>query len=334
MSADLTAPECSIWLDSRYAQPITRLIDVMGKSIRPIAIGGPTADGRDDLAKALDVPRFDDLRQMLVERPAAFLLLGTLDGVGDEDLPMAVARGMTVLCFEPIADGIAQLDALAQPAKPTDGSPHLGGRIVHVPAFERSPGFLAAADPQQALGEQRTAQLSHLGPPSAGSLFARLFDAWSTLLGFFDMPETVTATLTGHDGPVPDDPRQLTGRITALARLSDGGSATLLVSDSANPTPRRLEALGSESQLLITDAGYTLTRLDGEHVDDHTHDGPTTPTDLIAHQWRRLIDHRGATPDPTMRRQRDALACCLACQLSARTGQPESPGRVAQMGMR
>jgi hypothetical protein len=241
---------------------------------------------------------------------------------------------MTVLSFEPVASTLSDLDTLAEPHKPTDGSPHLQGRIVHAPAFIRSPGFLAAADPQEALGEQLTLHFSHLGPSTAGSLFTRLFDAWYALLGFFDRPESITATLAGHGGPVPDNLRELTGRISALARLSEGGSATLILSDHANPTPRRLEALGSESQLLITDAGYSLTRLDGEHLDDHQHDGPVGHTDLIAHQWRRLIDQRAGQPDPTLRRERAALACCMTCLLSARTGQPESPERLAKMGVR
>ena len=334
MSADLSAPEFTVWLDGSYQKSIAGLIDVMGGGVRPIAVGGPVAEGRDKLAKDLDVPRFDDLRKMLIDCPAGFLLLGTLEGVGEDDLPMAMARGAIVLSFEPVAREIGELEHLAEPAAPVDGGPHLGGRIVHVPSFERSPGFLAAADPHDALGEQRTLAMTNLGPRSAGSLFARLFDAWVTLLGFVDLPETVSAALTGQDGPVPDNPRELTGRLTAHARLSDGGSTTLLISDQANPTPRRLQALGSESQLLITDEGYTLCRLDGELVDEHAHDGPTGPTDLVALQWRRLIDQRAPAGDPGMTRERAALACCLACQLSARTGQPESPARLAHMSRR
>lgn len=334
MSADLSAPEFTVWLDGSYHKPITGLIDVMGGGVRPIGVGGPSADGRDKLAKDLDVPRFDDLRQMLIDCPAGFLILGTLEGVGDDDLPMAMARGAVVLSFEPVARSIGEIEHLAEPATPAEGGPHLGGRIVHVPAFERSPGFLAAADPHDALGEQCTLAITHLGPASTGSLFARMFDAWITLLGFIDLPETISAALAGQDGAVPENPRELTGRLTAHARLSDGGSTTLLISDRANPSPRRLQALGSESQLLITDTGYTLSRLDGELVDEHTHDGPTSQTDLIAHQWRRLIDQRAPAGDPGMLRERSALACCLACQLSARTGQPESPARLAQMSRR
>lgn len=334
MSADPTAPEVTVWLDEAYEKPITGLIDVMGGGVRPIAVGGPVAEGRARLARALDVPQYDDLRKMLVDQPAGFLLLGTVNGVGEDDLPMAMARGAAVLSYEPVAGSLGELEHLVEPAVPADGGAHLGGRIVHTPGFERSPGFLAAADPHDALGEQRTLAMTNLGPKGAGSLFTRLFDAWVTLLGFMDLPETISASLTGQNGPVPDSPRDLTGRLTAHSRQPDGGSAVIFASDQAAPTPRSLHTLGDESQLLITDAGYILRRLAGEVVDEYTHDGPTSPTDLVAHQWRRLIDQRAPAGDPGMTRERSALACCLACQLSARTGQPESPARLAQMTRR
>lgn len=331
MTGDVTAPEVAVWVDHSRLPTAKALLDLMGSSVRPIAFGSPRSGAANELAQT-DIPVFDDLRQMLVEAPAAYVLLATLDGVTPQDLPAAVAQGSKVLSIEPVAATPAEHEQAYKIVKPTDGHTHTPGRIVHAPAFDRSVGFLAAAAPHDALGSQRAVQLTHAGSAETGSLFFRLFDAWVAVLDFIELPERIDAEFSSADAsPVPEDPRKLTGRLTAHARLPGVGSAGVLVSDRAAELTRRLTVVGDEAQLVITAGSYQLTRSNGESMDQlEAHREPTYLEQLAA-QWRRLIDQRTPPPEHRAERERNALACCHACLLSARTGEPESPRRVLEL---
>lgn len=332
MTADMTAPEVTVWVDDARLTTVQTLLDLMGGSVRPIAFGSPRSRAGSELADPLELPMYDDLRQMLVERPSAFVLLATLEGAGPDDLPMAVAQGSKVLSIEPVGATPAEHAQAYKIAKPPDGSPRTPGRIVHAPAFDRSAGFLASAAPHDELGHHRAVQMTHAGQADAGSLFFRLFDAWVSVLDFIDLPESIDAELSSSNSTgVPDDPRQLTGRLTAHARLPGVGSAAVLVSDQAAELTRRLTVVGDQSQLVITAGGYRLTRSTGEVVDEQQADREPNYIEQIAAQWRRLIDQRTAPPEHRAQRERNALACCLACLLSARTGTPESPSKMLQL---
>lgn len=333
MTGDVTAPEVTIWVDNSRLSTVQALLDMMGGSVRPIAFGSPRSRAASEIAEQAEVPMFDDLRQMLVERPSAFVLLGTLEGVSPDDLPMAVAQGSKVIAIEPVGASPAEHAQAYKIVKPADGSARMPGRIAHAPAFDRSAGFLASAAPHDTLGDHRAVQMTHAGSAASGSMFFRLFDAWVAVLDFIDLPETIDAELSTANGStsVPEDPRQLTGRLTAHARLPGVGSAGVLVSDQAAELTRRLTVVGDQAQLVITAGSYRLTRTNGEVVDHQDAEREPDYIEQLAAQWRRLIDQRTPPPEHRATREQNALACCLACLLSARTGTPESPGRLLEL---
>lgn len=333
MTNDVTAPEVTIWVDDDRLETMRTLLDMMGTSIRPIALGSPKSNAASEWSRELNTPMFDDLRQMLVQQPSAFVLLGTLSGVGTDDLPMAVAQGSKVLAIEPVGATVAEHEQAYKTVKPSDGSTRPPGRIVHTPAFDRSAGFLASASPHEALGDRRAVQMTHVGKAAAGSMFFRLFDAWVSVLDFIELPQRIDAELSTPSGTagIPDDPRLLTGRLTAHARLPGVGSAGVLVSDQAAELTRRLTVIGDQTQLVVTTGGYQLTKTDGEVVDHLDTNREPSYLEQLAAQWRRLIDQRTAPPEHRATREQNALACCHACLLSARTGEPESPQRMLEM---
>lgn len=333
MTGDVTAPELTVWVDDDRLASVRALLDMMGTSIRPIAFGSPKSNAAREWARELEVPMFDDLRQMLVQRPAGFVLIGTLSGTGPDDLPMAVAQGSKVLAIEPVGATVPEHAQAYKAVKPADGSNRPSGRIVHAPAFDRSAGFLASAQPHDSLGDHRAVQMTHAGSASSGSMFFRLFDAWISVLDFIELPERIDAELSPVSGSaaVLDDPRLLTGRLTAHARLPGVGSAGVLISDQAAELTRRLTVVGDQAQLVITAGSYQLTNTDGEVVDHMDADREPGYLDQLAAQWRRLIDQRTPPPEHRATREQHALACCHACLLSARTGEPESPQRMLEM---
>lgn len=331
----MLAPEVTVWTDAPRAALVASVLDVMGGDIRVIGVGGPRVAEVDDLARRLDCPREDDPRKMIVDRPAAFLLLASMQGVGRDELLAAAAQESTLLALDPPAADLSELATLS-PRPPRNGEPPRALSVVLLPAFRHSPGFVRSADPHDLLSEQRLVAVESCGRLEASSLFARLYDAWHTVLHFTALPESIDASLAGPLADIPDDLRQLGGRLGAHARMPDGSSAVLQISDRASDERRYLHVLSQQAELRITDTGYDLRQADGGVVDR----GEPAPAgipfaDLIASQWRRLLNQPDLAPPPPEappHRDAQALACCLACLLSARTGQPESPRKLLEMG--
>ena len=328
MSKGNLSPEVTIWTDAAHAPLCGELLNLMGSALKPIGVGGPPAAEVSRLAKDLDCTPHDDLRKLLVDHPAAYLLLASLDSVTPDDLAAVTQQGTAVLTLEPIADDLQGLSA-EQKLGAGNGA---AGRILQTPAFAQSPGFLSAADPSELLGDRRAIRFTSDGQPGHGSLFARLLDAWLTVLSFTLIPESIDASLVSEAADTPEDLRQMQGTLMAHAR-GPGSSASLLeITDRATGTRRELRVQGDDASLHITDSAYTLTGPDNKVLDEAQATGPVGYVDMLAAQWRRLLDRPMPAVTPLQSNQRaEAMACCLACLLSIRTGQPESPGKLLQM---
>jgi len=331
MSPPQLSPEATIWTDARHAPLAGELLRLMGSSLKPIGVGGPPMAEVSRLAKELGCDAHDDLRKLCIDKPAAYLLLATHDSVTPDDLHALAEQGTTVLTLEPIASdlqGLAAADTLGGQAGDA------AGRVLHVPAFSQSPGYLSAADPAELLGDRRQINFTNLGMPGQGSLFGRLFDSWQAVLTYSLLPEVIDASVVGPLTETPETLKELTGALAAHARMPGAQSGLLLVSDVSATTERTLLVQGEDATLKVADTGYTLHNPAGELLDHaHPDNAPGSFADLLAHQWRRLLDSPAATRTPAHRQLRtDAMACCLACLLSIRTGQPESPGKLLEMG--
>ncbi len=338
--------ELLVWADGRTAPLVQNLLGRMGL-VRVLAVGGPRKAQVADLAAAFEAPASDDLRAMLIETPPQYLLLACSSGVSAAELQQAQSSGTTVLAIEPMNFDTTELTT----ARPGSGA----GLVLTAPWWRMSGSWLNAADPQQALGEIGSMQATCLGPAEAGSLFARLFDLMEMMIHLKGMPETVDASLTAAGGPAPDDLRRLTGHLTAHLRFGDGASAAVLASDRAPCWHRQLQILGDQGLLQLTDRQYHLLTNDGRMLDSSSAPGlpgvtvgsgteadkPNTatpakagakewvdPAELIARQWRRLID--GSTP-PSPAPIKHILASCQAVMLSCRTNGPESPATMLKL---
>lgn len=326
MSQANATAEVTLWADAPGSVAIGSVLDLMGATVTPIGVGGLRVSEVDGLARTLDCPRYDDLRQLLVDKPARFLMLATLKSVTPEELATALNQGTTILAMEPVAGDLVGLDALRTARKALAGT---GAGIVMLPDFQQSPGFLSAADPREVLGDQRLISFESIGSRGMGSLYARLYDGWQTVLNFADLPETIDASLLGMQ-QIPDELPEMTGRIAAHARIAAGGAALLQVADHGCEHRRTMTVLGQQGQLRLSDAGYELRGSDAEPLDQAQQPGPMSYADLVAGQWRRLLDRSPSTfalPDA----MQNTIACCLATLLSARTGQPESPAKLLQL---
>jgi hypothetical protein len=332
MAAASFAHETTIWTDGRRAPLAGAIATAMGEAVSVLGVGGPREAAVDELGRELDRPRVDDLRKLLVDRPARYLLLTTLAGVTRQDLVLAGKQQTTVLLLEPVAASLAELTGLGLSVRGEGAGKANLPWMVTLPSFLEGPGFSRAADPTESLGARRLISFHSFGQATEGSLLARLVDGWRTVLHFGQLPESVDASLA-DGGTVPDDPRQASGRLATHARMPDGSAAVLAVSDQAGQRLRRLEAIGEAAQLTVADTDYALWQTTGELIDDHREaNGEPRYIELIVTQWQRLMQRTRWPRDPIAERdQARALACCEACLLSARTGQPENPRKLIEM---
>ncbi len=332
----------TVWTDAAHAGWVASLVDMLGSSVQLLAVGGIDA-GAHALSESLGAAHERDLRKLLVDRPASFLLVSSFAVPSAAELRHAVEAGTTVLTVEPLWADLDELDAARESG--------LHGRVVMVPRFERCPGFVSAADPAGSVGRPCSVRMSSAGPRAQGSWFARSFDAWRVVLGFIEMPETIDAATLGESLGTASEARrsasvlrQFTGRSSAIARCADGSIATVEVADDAPPANvsryadgRRLDAHGPTGRLTVTDHAYELVHLhdDGSPPTVDTLDPPAGSqgdalfVDLVATHVRRLIDRPPLPANPAL--DAHALACIHATLLSARTNQPENPAKLLQL---
>jgi hypothetical protein len=328
------APEVTLWTDAGGAAQAGHILDLMGSSVRPIGIGGPRVTEIDRLAEQLDCPRYDDLRQMLIDWPATFLLLAGREPVQRADLSPAARHDTLVLSLEPLDEQFASdqgpgIAASKPPSRQTPGPTDDGPITLYAPQFTRGPGWISAADPTEAIGPAQAVHLLSFGAADQCSLFARLFDAWYTLLAVAPMPDTIDASLTGPLTDAPENLRGLTGHLSAHARLPRRASAVIQVSDQAGRHERTLHAVGERGIVRIGDLRYELTDPSGRTIDQGGQPNASgTFADLVVDQWRRTLDRMDAVEDVDPKLAAQALACCQASLLSCRTGQAESPGKL------
>ena len=350
--------EVVVWTDTQRASRDGQIINQMGRSARPIGVGGPRTAEVDALARRLDCPHQDDLRQLLMDRPAGSLLLGTMAGADAHDLAAAIAQGTLIMAVEPPASTLDAWQSLAgEPAaigtgrhkrtSPAGAEDAAGagkdapdrrrpGRIVPTPSFERSAGWTGAANPLEILGAPQLTSFTSFGRLDDCSLFARLMDAWRSVLPLSDMPLSIDASLSGPLAQAPGDLRGLTGHLAAHGRLPSGGAVLLQVSDRAGNHFRALHVISSKGRLGVNDLRYHLYDVGGDLMDQAAPSvEPVSFVDLVADHWRQML-HRPAPPEPAQRQRADrveqqAVACCLASLLSARTGEPESPGKLIDL---
>ena len=303
----------------------------MGSSLRPLAVGGPRCTEVERLGRHLDCWVGHDLRQILVDRPARFLLLSTCREVRQEDVRLAIQGSTEVLCLEPLITELSQLRRVLTEADLT--------RLHDLPAFEAGPGSRAAADLPELSDAARLASMVSHGPPGQGSLLSRAIDGWIALLAHVPLPETLLAQHggqpeTGGADP-PPDPADWVGWLSAFGPTVDGGSIYHEVCNAAPRHTRSLSINTPHRSLQIDDAGYR--RLGGEDATDEALSAPgsggqrpgSTYDDLVAEHWRRLLAERPTVVPPHRRAQ--ALACLSATLLSIRTRQPERPQRLLEI---
>jgi hypothetical protein len=325
--------EVTAWVEPARAAQAGRVLTALSRRLHTIAVGGPGAKETDHLAGQLGCPLVDDLRKLLVDHPARYLLIDHRPALAAEDIAAALTAGTTILTTEPLAGDLDELAAIATQLAGRGAAGQVG-RVHLLPLLIQGEGWRRAADPGQHLASLLSLTAVAIGSARERSLFARLMDLWMTALCVAPLPETVTATLAAPAlSQVPDQPRQMTGQLTVHARCADAAHViglALTAGDRLGCELSHARFVAAEAMFAVDRHGYTLIAKDGQVIDQHeAQDDDASCWQAVADTWTQILDQPApAGPPWPDNAQREALACCLACLLSARTGQPESPQRL------
>lgn len=328
----MTGVSTIVWAEPGQADFVREVARSCG--LRVVGAGSPMRGQAAAVAGALDVPLLDDLRAVLTTSDCGLVLLlaigdfGADPGAADTGALLAArSRGVRVISLEPIPGSASELSA-GRWNRPRAG-------VMPADCVRFAPGWISpavarhASEVLTAFGLARSMSLTWMTPERTGTLGARVLGAMEAVRALMGEPESIDASYawpqrTPGLHPLPGETlRDLRGDLTANIRFSDGRGASLLVSDQGGVWRRQCTLLGERGALGIGDEGFTWVDGAGNMVDSWTRESRDHP---IAES---LIEQLAERPDAGDLEA--PLAMAQAALLSARTGQPESPGMIRRI---
>lgn len=308
------AARVMIWADTGRE---TLLSDVVQRAkLDVVAIGG----GIDMLEAARNAERERDLRLALQRDDVDLMLLATQEELTQSMLALLTDRPVRVISFEPQPGSLTELGE-------GDTSP-----VIFGPLFRHSPGSLAASQHAEAFGRVEAANVVMRWPDRLSSLFARMVDAFDLLIPLMGRPESIDAATISAGDEAPESPRGLRSRMTLHLRFEERRSASIMLAENVGPWFRGVSLIGASGCMVISDAGLEWTDGSGAVLEAWSIDEQTNEANLAgacAAMIRRTLDaKRPAEPPADMA---GLLAMAEAARLSCRTGQSESPRRLAEV---
>jgi hypothetical protein len=292
------------------------------------AVMADTNDESSALGTALATDRVVDLRQAVHEGNFDILWLASNAVLTPDQRRLLRASRLLVVSTEPRPPALGDLLEDADE-----------GQAFHtLPLLRSSEGYRAARQGMADLNSPHAILVSMRCPPEAGSLFARLYDAFDILARHGGDLELVMASIsspdqppgaTGHD--VPESLMNLHGHMTVNVRFAENRCAGLVLSNVSETWFRGVTMLSTDGCVRVTDVECDLPGEPPPRTRGRRSASLAAPTAgaLIGAHLRRLLDDLDLDdPQPD---HAQLLALCEAARLSARTGQAESPSRLREM---
>lgn len=325
-----------IWCEPEHAAFVRALAESLDLNVR--AMGSPASD-HEPIEGAEPIR---DMRHALVSTDASLAILTTARASSDDP---------------PAGDLLDDADHLREARKrigaivttcPHPPSVHLApipgeadrAPVRFVATFTSLAPFHDAREAMESFEPVRSLALSMRCAAAHGTLGARLLDAMSTIHDVMGVPESVDACVITpqhsagiHRAP-PEHLGALRGDLTANLRFASSRSACLALSDRGGRWFRGVTLVGSMGCVRIDDDAFESIDPDGKTVDSSQASGDDDAPDdpavrAISREIARAIDPHASRP--AQQDMREVLSMCQSAILSARTGEPESPGTILRL---
>lgn len=324
--------------------PLVRAVS-MQAGLHITGVGSPDPLQTGAVAQEFDAEPLNDLRGaiataneglVLIAAPGSFGARSQEGGVGTrldaEELDAAEQRGVRVVSFEPIPASLTQL--VEAGSKPSEGRAAVQ-RGLWCAACLQSRHLSAVIEARELLetfGPVRAMRVECLGTPAEGSLGARLLDAMDLVHLFLGEPEQVHAAHTSasaargvHQAP-SDSLRFLHGDMVISCRFGDNRAASALVSNQAGVFGMSVTLIGQGGRIILSEGTLTWVGVDGRDAAEHGSE--KNPLDAVSLITRQLMDRKTRSGKLGPMAFARVMGMAQAAVLSARTGEPESPGTM------
>lgn len=293
-----------------------------GAGMEIVAAGSPAVSVTGELARALGAEEVSDLRRALLRDDIDAVWIAAPGGLDAAARARLRALEQPVFSSEPRPAALAEIIA----------DPEEGATALFVPLFRRSEAWRLADTARSEFGKAQLITIEVQGPPEAGSLFARLYDALDVLDAVAGAIGEVDAVTSGPLAHPADSLSAMHGHLSAIIRFGDNRAAAIVASNGSPRWHRQVRFTGGAGELLIDDHGLTWTGSDNTPVEHTAVGDPVSDPALVVGRQMAARLARGPATDQTVRSDvARVMALCEACRLSARTAGPMTTDRVLHM---
>ena len=295
-----------------------------------------------------ECPHFTDMRQLIVQTEADFLLFGIPVYQCIEFIRLGMQQKFHILMPCPPTQNFSQLaelyrlaykeqvsfltlqkgrfglpfehvrNYLAQARQEHDHPWHLVSAVCHIPMGELQPNMRWLYDPTMAGG---------------GVLLHDCYDLIDELLLCFGLPQRVYA-LAINQAPDRQQRMSLTEDTAIVSmQFTDALIAQICTSRTLGPARRHLRIHGKQQHLTATEQEVVLYDNEGTLLEQKVYEGDDLPSQkrMLENAANALLDPQGSPLYPYHGFDLNTFAVIEAAYLSTRTGMAEEPLRILEL---
>ncbi|MBI4580865.1 MAG: Gfo/Idh/MocA family oxidoreductase [Planctomycetes bacterium] len=279
----------------------------------------------------------DDFRSLIVSSPTEALFVAVPPFLRVNYLPLAAERGLPVFMLTPAARRFDEALALLGPFEAA-GCPIVVSRAWGVePALHPdSLGldqvgrfFLARANAAACL-EENFDWRGDSQRAGGGVLLYHAYGLIDVIVQAMGTPSTVYAALSGISRPGTRFPYDTEDTAAVVCRYANGALATVSASWTTGPADWSVDLCGTGGSIHVDAGNVALRDRTGER-DLARHARSVNPLAVQVDEFLSTVCSNPRNLRGTLRQHLPVVATIQAAYLSARTGQPESPGTIFAM---
>lgn len=279
----------------------------------------------------------NDFRSLIVSSPLDALFVAVPPYLRATYLPMAAERKIPVYTLLPAARRFDEALAMLEPFEAA-GCPLVVSRAwgiepaMHPDALgieQAGKFFLARANVTLCL-EENFDWRGDSQRAGGGVLLYGAYELIDVLIQAMGMPSSVYAVCAGISRPGTHFPYDTEDTAAVVCRYTNGAVATINASWTTGPADWSIDLYGTTGSVHVNATTTYLRDRSGEQ-ELARHERPANTLAVQVEEFLSTLRSNPRNLKGTLRQHLPAVATIQAAYLSARTGQPESPGTLFEM---